>query len=107
MTAVRIVDNRVRISMAVLQRTGKALNLAAAAGARYYRKSVPVRTGTLKRSARRLGSPTKLLRAWGSDPSAPHSRFVELGTRKKAARPRLKESVQVARQTLIQELKNV
>lgn len=107
MTGVRIVDNRVRIGLAVLQRAGKALDKSATAGARYYRQSVPVRTGRLKRSAKRLGSPNKLIRAWGSDPSAHYSKYVELGTRRQKAQPRLKESVQVAGKVFVQELKNV
>lgn len=107
MTGVRIVSNQVRIGLAVLQGAGRALDRAATAGARYYRKGVPVRTGRLKRSAKRLGSPTKLIRAWGSDPSAPYSKYVERGTRKMRARPRLQESSKVAGSTLLQELKKL
>jgi hypothetical protein len=101
------VSNQVRISLAVLQGAGRALDKAATAGARYYRQSVPVRTGRLKRSTKRLGSPGKLIRAWGSDPSAPYSKYVERGTRKMRARPRLKESAQVAGQVLLSELKKI
>lgn len=107
MTGVRIVDNRVRVGLEVLARAGRALDTAASAGARYYRSRVPVRSGRLKRSAGRLGSPGKLVRAWGSDQSAPHSKYVELGTSKMAAQPRLRESVQVAGEALIKELKNI
>lgn len=107
MSGIRIVSNQVRIGLAVLQGAGRALDKAATAGARYYRQSVPVRTGRLKRSAKRLGSPNKLIRAWGSDPSAPHSIYVERGTRRMRARPRLRESAQVAGTVLAQELRKI
>ena len=104
-TGVRVIDNRLRVGLAVAAHVGRALDKAAGAGANYYRENVPVREGRLKRSVRRFGNPGQLLRAWGSDPSAPHSRYVEFGTRKMRARPRLRESVQIAGQTLLQELK--
>ena len=107
MSGVRIVSNQVRIGLAMIRGAGRALDIAQAAGAKYYRQSVPVRTGRLKRSAKRLGSPNKLIRAWGSDPSAPHSIYVERGTRKMQARPRLRESAQVAGTVLAQELRKI
>ena len=106
MSGVRIQDNRFRVVLAVAAHLNRALDAGANAGAAYYKGNVPVRTGRLKRSAGRIGGAGKFARAWGSDPSAPHSRYVELGTRKMAARPRLRESVQVAGQVFLKELKN-
>lgn len=104
MAAIRIQDKRVQVGVQVRARVERALDSAQAAGLGYYRSKVPVRTGRLKRSTSKFPA-RKLWRAWGASPSAPHSRYVELGTRYMKARPRLTESVQIARDTLFKELK--
>ena len=107
MSGVKVVDRRVAVTRALGSTLGRALDRAADAGAAYYRANVPVRTGRLRRSARRLTGAGRFARAWGSDRSAPYSKYVELGTDRMRARPRLRESHELATKILVQELKNV